>query len=34
VKQSTADAATQDRAIAHVARAAYDYFVLRPGTGG
>jgi len=34
VKRSTADAATQDRAIAHVARAAYDYFVLRPGTGG
>jgi len=32
VKESGADTATQERAIAHVARAAYDWFVLRPGT--
>jgi beta-lactamase class A len=31
VKKSTADAATQDRAIAHVARAVYDYFTLQRG---
>lgn len=30
VKESTADVAAQERAIAHVARAAFDYFVLRP----
>lgn len=30
VKESTSDVATQERAIAHVARAAHDYFVLRP----
>jgi beta-lactamase class A len=30
VKGSTADAATQDRAIAHVARTVHDYFTLRP----
>lgn len=34
VKESTATPATQERAIAHVARAAHDYFVLRPPSGG
>jgi beta-lactamase class A len=31
IKGSTVDAATQDRAIAHVARTVHDYFTLRPG---
>lgn len=31
IKESSADSATQDRAIAHVARAVHDYFALRPG---
>jgi beta-lactamase class A len=31
VKESTADAAAQERAIAQVARAVYDYFVFNPG---
>jgi beta-lactamase class A len=31
VKESTADVATQERAIAHVARTVYDWFALRPG---
>jgi len=31
VKESKADAATQERAIAHVARSVCDYFVLCPG---
>jgi len=30
VKESTANVAAQERAIAHVARVAHDYFVLRP----
>ena len=31
VKESTADAAAQERAIAQVARAVYDYFLFNPG---
>lgn len=34
VKESTRDVAAQERAIAQVARAAYDYFAFNPGTPG
>ena len=32
VKESTRPAETQERAIAQIARAAYDYFLFNPGT--
>jgi beta-lactamase class A len=34
VKESASDVAAQDRAIAQIARAAYDYFAFNPGLPG